>query len=279
MWCRRAHRHPDRNARQGAGRRQRRLHQRPQRDHRPAPPALAALSLLELRSAAHCRGVAQGTGSGRPVVRAAGTACSENTRYFRAQMTSAGFNVLPGEHPIVPVMFGDAVGRLAHGRSAARQRRLCRRVFVSRSCPRARPASAPRYRPRTRARRSNLRSRSSSRRSGSWASREGELALSPETASSDLQNLSILLQTALKAKEMAPVPSLRMSVLSRGKQLRLSDLDRVISGIVGPGEATRAGLVGSIRRIRGVGGSCTACIDACLATCFSGYVRRARVLD
>ena len=32
----------------------------------------------------------------------------ENTRYFRAQMTSAGFNVLPGEHPIVPVMFGDA---------------------------------------------------------------------------------------------------------------------------------------------------------------------------
>jgi glycine C-acetyltransferase len=33
----------------------------------------------------------------------------ENTRYFRAQMTSAGFNVLAGEHPIVPVMFGDAV--------------------------------------------------------------------------------------------------------------------------------------------------------------------------
>ena len=33
----------------------------------------------------------------------------QNTRYFREQMTSAGFNVLPGEHPIVPVMFGDAV--------------------------------------------------------------------------------------------------------------------------------------------------------------------------
>jgi glycine C-acetyltransferase len=33
----------------------------------------------------------------------------DNTRYFRAQMSSAGFNVLPGEHPIVPVMFGDAV--------------------------------------------------------------------------------------------------------------------------------------------------------------------------
>jgi glycine C-acetyltransferase len=33
----------------------------------------------------------------------------ENTDYFRAQMTNAGFNVLPGKHPIVPIMFGDAV--------------------------------------------------------------------------------------------------------------------------------------------------------------------------
>ncbi|HEX6493895.1 MAG TPA: glycine C-acetyltransferase [Acidobacteriaceae bacterium] len=33
----------------------------------------------------------------------------ENTRYFRTEMTKAGFNVLAGEHPIVPVMFGDAV--------------------------------------------------------------------------------------------------------------------------------------------------------------------------
>ena len=33
----------------------------------------------------------------------------ENTRFFREQMVKAGFNVLTGEHPIVPVMFGDAV--------------------------------------------------------------------------------------------------------------------------------------------------------------------------
>jgi glycine C-acetyltransferase len=33
----------------------------------------------------------------------------ENTRFFREQMTRAGLNILPGEHPIVPVMFGDAV--------------------------------------------------------------------------------------------------------------------------------------------------------------------------
>ena len=32
----------------------------------------------------------------------------ENTRYFRQAMTEAGFDIAPGEHPIVPVMLGDA---------------------------------------------------------------------------------------------------------------------------------------------------------------------------
>ncbi|MFN3408902.1 MAG: glycine C-acetyltransferase [Limisphaerales bacterium] len=32
-----------------------------------------------------------------------------NTRFFREGLTKAGFTLLPGEHPIVPVMFGDAV--------------------------------------------------------------------------------------------------------------------------------------------------------------------------
>jgi len=31
-----------------------------------------------------------------------------NTRFFREQMTAAGFSIVPGEHPIVPVMLGDA---------------------------------------------------------------------------------------------------------------------------------------------------------------------------
>ncbi len=31
-----------------------------------------------------------------------------NTRYFREKMASTGFNVLPGVHPITPVMLGDA---------------------------------------------------------------------------------------------------------------------------------------------------------------------------
>jgi glycine C-acetyltransferase len=33
---------------------------------------------------------------------------AENTAWFRSEMESAGFDVLPGEHPIVPVIVGDA---------------------------------------------------------------------------------------------------------------------------------------------------------------------------
>jgi glycine C-acetyltransferase len=38
-----------------------------------------------------------------------------NTQFFRSAMTDAGFNIVPGEHPIVPIMLGDAVlaGRMA----------------------------------------------------------------------------------------------------------------------------------------------------------------------
>jgi glycine C-acetyltransferase len=31
-----------------------------------------------------------------------------NAKRFRAGMAAAGFNLLPGEHPIIPVMLGDA---------------------------------------------------------------------------------------------------------------------------------------------------------------------------
>jgi glycine C-acetyltransferase len=33
----------------------------------------------------------------------------DNTKYFREKIASIGLEVLPGEHPIVPVMFGDAM--------------------------------------------------------------------------------------------------------------------------------------------------------------------------
>lgn len=46
----------------------------------------------------------------------------ENSRYFREKMTLAGFNLIPGHHPIIPIMFGDAklaqefaAKMLAHG--------------------------------------------------------------------------------------------------------------------------------------------------------------------
>ena len=58
-----------------------------------APPIVAAsLKVLEL--------VSQSTQL-REHLRA-------NTEYFRQAMTKNGFTILPGEHPIVPVMFGDA---------------------------------------------------------------------------------------------------------------------------------------------------------------------------
>lgn len=34
---------------------------------------------------------------------------SENTRYFRQQISACGFDIQPGDHPIVPIMLGDAV--------------------------------------------------------------------------------------------------------------------------------------------------------------------------
>lgn len=33
----------------------------------------------------------------------------ENTKYFRSELSKIGLEILPGEHPIVPVMFGEAI--------------------------------------------------------------------------------------------------------------------------------------------------------------------------
>jgi len=49
----------------------------------------------------------------------------ENTRFFRQQMTAFGFNIVPGEHPIIPIMLGDA--RLA---SRMAERLLAEGVYV-----------------------------------------------------------------------------------------------------------------------------------------------------
>jgi glycine C-acetyltransferase len=39
----------------------------------------------------------------------------ESTKYFREKMTEAGFDIVPGVHPIIPIMLGDA--KLAHDMS------------------------------------------------------------------------------------------------------------------------------------------------------------------
>ena len=100
-------RHRHRHARQGARRRQRRLHQREAGDRRAAPPALAPLSLLQHRR----------PGDGRRRRKAVELAAAgddlrarlrDNMRFFREGLTEAGFELLPGEHPIIPVMLHDA---------------------------------------------------------------------------------------------------------------------------------------------------------------------------
>ena len=100
-------RHRHRHARQGARRRQRRLHERPHAEivellrQRSRPylfsntlaPAIVAASLAVLDLLDQSDAARQ---------------LRENTALFRARMTALGFDVLPGDHPIVPVMFGDA---------------------------------------------------------------------------------------------------------------------------------------------------------------------------
>ena len=53
-----------------------------------------------------------------------------NTRYFRAAMTERKFNIVPGEHPITPIMIGDAAlaGKMAERLLA--QRRLRDRFLL-----------------------------------------------------------------------------------------------------------------------------------------------------
>jgi glycine C-acetyltransferase len=58
------------------------------------PPAIAAASIAAIDLLGRSTGLMD--------------QLQENTRHFRKGMESLGFNILPGEHPIVPVMLGDA---------------------------------------------------------------------------------------------------------------------------------------------------------------------------
>ena len=71
----------------------------------------------------------------------------ENTRMFREGMTERGFAIVPGEHPIVPIMLGDAA--LAAKMAEAMLERGIYVVGFSRWCRRGRRGSACRSRPAT----------------------------------------------------------------------------------------------------------------------------------
>ena len=58
------------------------------------PPAITAAALQALKLAA------QGE--------ALRTTLRENVMFFRSQLTALGFTIVPGDHPIIPVMLGDA---------------------------------------------------------------------------------------------------------------------------------------------------------------------------
>jgi len=81
----------------------------------------------------------------------------ENTTFFRKAMSDAGFDIKPGDHPIVPVMLYDAPGGGGGGASSTPW------------YPGARPASAPRFQPRTRARNWSRRWLPSPESASAWA--------------------------------------------------------------------------------------------------------------
>ncbi len=71
-----------------------------------------------------------------------------NTRYFREKMTAAGFDIKPGEHPIVPIMLYDA--QLAQEFAAKLLEKGIYVIgFYYPVVPKARPASACSSRPPT----------------------------------------------------------------------------------------------------------------------------------
>ena len=64
-------------------------------------------------------------------------------------MTEAGFDILPGDHPIVPVMIGDAARGRPAWPSCCWSAASTSSASRTRSCRRARPASGSSCRPRT----------------------------------------------------------------------------------------------------------------------------------
>ncbi len=74
-------------------------------DRRPAAAALASLPLQQLRGAVRRGGVAWRRSSSSSAPAEKRETLKANTALFHSLMTEAGFELLPGTHPIRPVMF------------------------------------------------------------------------------------------------------------------------------------------------------------------------------
>ncbi len=59
-----------------------------------------------------------------------------NTKYFRSKMTEAGFDIKPGDHPIVPIMLYDAVLAQEMAAKLFGRRYLCNWLLLSCCCKR-----------------------------------------------------------------------------------------------------------------------------------------------
>ena len=138
---------------------QRRLHERPRGDRRLAAAALAAVSVLQQHPARDRRGDAARARPGRASAGAARARCSSNARHFRSRHDAAGLQARArraSDHP------GDARRRARSPRDFAdgcSTRASTSSASPSRSCRRARRASARRCRPAHRRADSNARSR------------------------------------------------------------------------------------------------------------------------
>ena len=67
----------------------------------------------------------------------------ENTKYFRAALTSKGLTIKPGTHPIVPIMLGDAALSQKFAGTHAGERRLCGRLLLPGRAARHGPGADP----------------------------------------------------------------------------------------------------------------------------------------
>ena len=73
----------------------------------------------------------------------------DNTAWFRRAMSAAGFHILPGDHPIIPVMIGDAAVAITDVRRTAATQAFTSSVSRFPWFPKVRLEFAPRCRQRT----------------------------------------------------------------------------------------------------------------------------------